>query len=330
VSGLAPLRDAVAEQLSAYHGTKYERANVLVSNGAKHSLANLFMVALAPGDEVVFASPYWVSYPEMVRLGDGVPVVVETTSTEGFKMSPSALEARLSARTKFLLINSPSNPTGVGYTQAELRALGEVLVARAPRAWVLVDDIYRTLTYGDFHHASAVRALAGLTDRVIVVDGLSKSHAMTGYRIGFTVGPKSLIAAANAIQGQTTSGAATPSQWAALAAMTDPACAADTAAMREAFARRREIMLAGLRAIEGVSVVPPDGAFYAFADFRAHLGRNGRETDIDLARFLLEEKLVATVPGTPFGTPGHLRLSFATDDESITAGLERIRLALTR
>jgi aspartate aminotransferase len=327
VPGLPPLRKLVAEQLGAYHGQPFEAANVLVSCGGKHSLANLFMVTLDPGDEVAIAAPYWVSYPVMVQLAGGVPRVASASAAEGFKLSPEKLAEIVGPKTKYFILNSPSNPTGVGYTRDEMRALAEVVVEKAPQAWILCDDIYRELTYDGFEHVSAFRAFEGLTDRIVIVDGVSKTYAMTGYRIGFLVAPKPIVKAASALQGQTTSGAATPSQWAALAAL-GPESRGAVAKMREAFARRRTLMVDGLSALAGVRVVPPNGAFYVFADIGAHVGNDQFPDDVAFATWLLEEKLVASVPGTAFGAPGHLRLSFATDDETIQEGVRRIGAAI--
>jgi|GEM_PF-21928 len=330
VPGTPQLRAAVAAELSEVHGRTFEPTDILVSCGAKHSLANLFLATCEAGDEVVIAAPYWVSYPDMIGLAEATPVVVTTSAETGLRMTPELLEPVLSSRTKMIVINSPCNPTGVGYTAEHLRALGEVIANKAPQAWIVVDDIYRKLVYDGYTHASAFVALDGLTDRVIVVDGVSKTYAMTGFRIGFLAGPKPLIAAASRIQSQTTSGAATMSQQAALVALTDPSVAADTAAMHEAFTRRRTIMLEGLAAAPGVSVIRPDGAFYAFANVAAHCGEGtAYPDDVALATWLLEERLVASVPGTPFGAPGHLRLSYATDDATIREGLSRIAEALS-
>lgn len=327
VPGMPALRDAAARELSAYHGRTFEREEVLISCGAKHSLANLFMVTLSPGDEVVIPTPYWVSYPAMVELGSGTPVFAETSAARGFKLEPEGLAAVLNERTRYVVLNSPSNPTGVGYTAQELRALGEVICAKAPRAWVVCDDIYRKLVYGDYQHVSAFRALEGLTDRIVVVDGVSKSYAMTGYRIGILAAPRHVIKAAAAVQGQTTSGAATPSQWAALEAITCSAAQEDVVTMRMAFAKRRDLMLEGLAAVPGVDTIPPDGAFYAFPNFGQYVGGRFAD-DVALATWLLEEKLVASVPGSAFGAPGHLRLSFATSEDEIAEGLRRIRAAI--
>jgi aspartate aminotransferase len=330
VPGTPQLRDAVAKELGEVHGRSFERAEILISCGAKHSLANLFLATLDPGDEVVIPAPYWVSYPDMVGLAEGASVVVPTRRADGWRMAPEALEAVLGPRTRFVILNSPSNPTGAGYRAEDLRALGDVMQRKAPAAYLVVDDIYRQLVYGDYTHASAFRAWDGLSDQIVVVDGVSKTYAMTGHRIGFLAGPKPVIAAASRIQSQTTSGAATLSQHAALVALTDPSVRDDVKAMHEAFTRRRRLMLDGLGHAPGLETTPPDGAFYVFADVSRHVGGGARHADdVELATWLLEEKLVATVPGTPFGAPGHLRLSYATSDEIIREGCERISAALS-
>jgi aspartate aminotransferase len=328
VGGMPDLRDAVAREFTRYHGRPVARAEVLVSCGAKHSLANLFMVTLSPGDEVVIPAPYWVSYVDMVKLGDGAPIIVDTRREDGWRLQPKDLEAALTPKTRFIVLGNPTNPTGAGYTAAQMRALAEVMVARAPQCWLLVDDIYRRLVYGGFEHASAFKALHGVTEQIVVVDGVSKSYAMTGYRIGFMLAPPRIVAAASKLQGHVTSGPATPSQVAALAALTDPSCDAVVEAMHAAFTRRREMMLAGLAQLPGVDTFVPDGAFYLYADVTRHLGPGTNfADDLALATWLLEQELVATVPGTAFGTPGFLRISYATDDESLRAGLGRLQKA---
>ncbi len=329
VAGLPELRELAVAELREVHGHDFSRSELMVSCGAKHSLANLFLVTLEPGDEVVILAPYWVSYPEMVRLGGGESRVVEASVEHGWRVQPEALEAVLGPKTRFVVINSPCNPTGAGYSAADLQALYDVIEARAPQAWLVCDDIYRKLVYGDFTHASAFRALAGRSDRIILVDGVSKSYAMTGYRIGFLVAPPQIIGAACRVQGQMTSGAATPSQYAAIAALSDPGREQAIAGMRGVFERRRALSLDALATIPGVRVHPPEGAFYVFADVGAFIGE-GRELvdDVALATFLLETKLVATVPGSAFGAPGHLRISYATSDEALRDGFSRIRAAL--
>jgi len=331
VPGIPALRDAVAAELSEFHGIPITRNQVVVSCGAKHSLANLFLVTLSPGDEVVIGAPYWVSYPEMVALAGGTAKIVECPRSQRYKLTPAQLREAVGPKTRFLVLNSPGNPTGVAYSGAELRALAQVLADHAPQAWILSDDIYRKLTYGGEGQASIVRSckgIAGIEDQIVLVDGVSKSHAMTGWRIGFLVAPEPVAKAVTAIQGQMTSGASTPAQWAALTAVTDPQANAAVAEMGERFAERRLVMIAGLRAA-GVELVEPDGAFYVFPDFSALCGEGKRfADDLALASYLLEDKGLATVPGTAFGAPGHLRLSFACSREDIEVGTDLLRQAL--
>lgn len=331
VPGTPELRDAVAKELGAVHGRTFKREEIIISCGAKHSLANLFLATLDAGDEVVVPAPFWVSYPEMVAFADARPVIVTSTREDGWRVRPEVLEPALNARTKYVILNSPSNPTGAGYDASQIRALGEVIARKAPQAYLLVDDIYRKLVYGGYTHASAFRALEGISDRVIVVDGVSKTYAMTGHRIGYLAAPGPIAKATGNIQSQTTSNPATLSQYAALIALTDPSVEADVAEMKAAFERRRGLMMSGLAQAPNLSLVPPDGAFYVFVDFSHYVGDGAPFTDdIALAKWLLEEQLVAGVPGEPFGAPGHLRLSYATDDDTIREGCARIADALTR
>lgn len=332
VSGYPELRDAVAAELARFHGRSFTRKQIIVSNGAKHSLVNLMMATLEPGDEVIIPVPYWVSYPEMVRLAGGESVLVDCPRVDRFKLTPDRLAAALGPKTKFVLINSPSNPTGMAYTTIELRALGEVIAARAPQAWVLTDDIYRRLAYGDVEVGSAVRAMAGIPgieDQIVVVDGVSKSHSMTGWRIGYLAAPVEIVDGINALQGQMTSGASSPAQWAALAALTDPRVPAEVDAMVECFAERRRVMCEGVRG-SGLEFVEPDGAFYVFPEVTGLIGAGQRfADDLALAQWLLEDHGVATVPGSAFGAPGHLRLSFATGLDEIRAGMQVFGAAVT-
>jgi aspartate aminotransferase len=329
VPGLPALRDAAAAEFARYHGRPVTRGEVLVSCGAKHSLANLFMITLSPGDEVVIPAPYWVSYADMVRLGDGVPVIVPTRREDGWRLQPEALAAALTPKTRFIVLGNPTNPTGAGYPAPLLRELGEVMARVAPNCWLLVDDIYRRLVYGGFEHVSAFTTLADVTEQIVVVDGVSKSYSMTGYRIGFLLAPANVVSAASRMQGHVTSGAATVSQIAALAALTDPSCELAVQEMHAAFTRRRKFMLAGLQALPGLDIVAPDGAFYLFCDVSRHIGPGTQfADDIAFATWLLEQKLVGTVPGTAFGAPGHLRLSYAAADETLRDGVERLGQAL--
>ncbi len=329
VPGTNALRDAVATTLGKVHGRVFSRDEILVSCGAKHSLANLFLATCDAGDEVIIPAPYWVSYPDMVGLAEATPVIADSKREQGFRLQPDVLAAAITPKTKMLILNSPSNPTGAGYRAEDIAALGKVLADKAPQAWIVCDDIYRQLTYDGFEFASAIRALDGITDKIIVVDGVSKTYAMTGYRIGYLAAPVPIVKAASKIQSQMTSGPTTIAQHAALVALTHPSVAADVADMHQAFTRRRTIIVEGLGAIAGVEVSPPDGAFYVFADVSRHVGQ-GTEfaDDIAFATWLLEQKLVATVPGAPFGAPGYLRMSYATDDDSIREGVSRIAEAV--
>jgi aspartate aminotransferase len=328
VAGMAALREAVAAHLSAYHGTSITPSRVLVSCGAKHSIANLLQATIDPGDEVVIPVPAWVSYPDMVRLAEGVPVLAPTLPEHGWRLQPDVLAKHIGPRTRMLILNSPGNPTGGGYRAEDLRAIGEVLAKHAPQTRVMADDIYRRLTYGAFEHASIVRTLGGTLENLSLVDGVSKTYAMTGFRIGFLVDSESVVTAATRVQGQTTSGAATPSQHAALAALVDPSVEAEVVAMHEAFTRRRETMLAALSAIPGIRIVPPDGAFYMWFEATSFLGRTGLADDTALANWLLDRHGVASVPGSAFSAPGYLRLSYATDDASVAGGCAAIAEAL--
>lgn len=330
VAGLPALRDAAAAELSRYHGIEIRRAQVIVSCGAKHSLFNLFMATLAPGDEVVFAAPYWVSYPEMIRIPGATPKSVFCPRSQNFKLTPAQLRDAVGPKTKFLLLNSPSNPTGMAYTAAELRALAEVLAERAPQTWIVSDDIYRKLSFGE-PQASIVQAckgVPGIENQIVLVDGVSKSHAMTGWRIGFLVVPEAVAKGVISMQGQVTSGASTPAQWAALAALTEAGVDEDVERMRLQFSERRAVMCAGLQAA-GLEFAEPDGAFYVFADVARLCGEGNRFTDdVEMARYLLEERDIAMVPGSAFGAPAHVRLSFACGQEEIEAGMLRLAEAL--
>jgi aspartate aminotransferase len=327
VPGVPALRTAVARELSSFHGREFSADEVLISCGAKHSLANLFLATLNPGDEVVMFAPYWVSYPDMVRLAEGTPIAVPTAGIHGWRPQPAALAKVLGPKTKFVLVNSPSNPTGAGLSPDDLLALAHIVVERAPQAYLLFDDIYRSLVYDDYQAPSAYRTLAGVTDQIVIVDGVSKTYAMTGYRIGFLAASKPVIGGASRIQSQMTSGAATVAQHAALTALTHPSVAEEVGAMRTAFAGRRLLMMEGLAVAPGIEFTRPQGAFYLFVDVRHHTGRRFAD-DVALAQWLLEEKLVATVPGTPFGAPGYLRFSYATDEATIAEGCSRIVDAL--
>lgn len=331
VPGTPALRKAVVERMRRDYGVDASPEQVLVSTGAKQVLYNLIHAVVDPGDEVVFASPYWVSYPAMVQLAGGRPVPIPTRAEDGFRLDPEAVDAAIGPRCKALILNSPSNPTGALTPPAEV----EAVVARALDRGVLVisDEIYGSLTYGGAEHRCALAVdHPGVRDGVVVVDGVSKSYAMTGWRIGYAVGPEPVIKAAAKIQSQSTSGACAVAQAAAVGAL--EGANEDAARMREAFARRCQVARRGLEAIPGVRLTGGQGAFYLFPDFSAYFGATlggKRITDsASLSEVLLEEALVAAVPGGAFGAEGHLRFSYALGEEAIEAGLGRVREALAR
>ena len=330
VAGLIELRRAAAAELGRAHGVELAAEQVLVSAGAKHSLYNLFMALLDPGDEVIIPAPYWVSYPDMVLLAGGEPVILPTRAERGFAPDPAELDKAITPRTRAIVINTPSNPTGGVYDEAALRAIAEVCVARD--ILVVSDDIYRSLVYGETRYTSIASLSPEIVARTILIDGVSKTYAMTGWRIGYCAGPAPLIKAMSTIQGQSTSNASHIAQVAALAAITGPQeCVAE---MREIFDGRRREMVSRLRAIPGVALDEPRGAFYCFPDLSAHVGRRTPAgqvltDDVALCSHLVDEG-VAVVPGSGFGAPGFVRLSYACSMEDIRAGVDRIGEALGR
>ncbi|MCC6553146.1 MAG: pyridoxal phosphate-dependent aminotransferase [Polyangiaceae bacterium] len=328
VTGTAELKSAICAATERYRGWRPLPTQVAVSCGAKHALFNLALALFEPGDEVLIPAPYWVSYPEQVRLVGATPRIVETTEADGFRLTPAGLREALTPRVKAIVLATPSNPTGAAYGEEHLLPLIEVL--RKHDCWIIVDEIYGDLTYDGFRHVSIPALTEDLARRIIIVDGVSKTFAMTGWRIGWSITPVEVAKALEVVQGQSTTNAAAVSQAAAVAALNGPR---DTVfAMRAAFTRRRDLMVSGLNAIPGVRCRMPEGAFYAFADFGSVCGRTFRgkplTTDEDIATWLLEEAHAATVAGTPFGAPGYLRLSYACDEGDIEAGLAAIRRAV--
>ena len=329
VSGILPLRKAIAAELGAVHKTTIEPDQVLVSTGAKHSLYNLFMALLDPGDEVLIPAPYWVSYPDMVMLAGGRPVILETKAEDDFAVTAGQVAAACSGRTRAIVLNNPSNPTGAVYTKAQIEALAKVVIEKD--LLVISDDIYRQLVYGDAQYFSIAAVSPELAKRTVLVDGVSKTYAMTGWRVGYTAGPVPLIKAMTKIQGQSTSNVTHISQIATLAALTgDQSC---VATMRTAFDERRLEMLKLLRAIPGVTCREPKGAFYAFPDVSAFVGKKSQEgsildDDVQLCDWLLEVGKVAVVPGSGFGAPGFVRLSYACSMANIQDGVGRLGRAL--
>jgi aspartate aminotransferase len=331
VAGTLPLRKAISAELSRVHHTQIAPEEVLVSSGAKHSLYNLFQALLDPGDEVIIPAPYWVSYPDMVRLAGGHPVIVETQASDDFAVSPDAVAAAVGPRTRAIVLNTPSNPTGAVYSRTQIEGLAKIAIERD--LLVISDDIYRSLVYGDAQYVSIAALGPEMAKRTVLVDGVSKTYAMTGWRIGYAAGPLPLIKAMSKIQGQSTSNPTHIAQVAALAALTGPQECVET--MRVAFDERRLEMLQLLRAIPGVTCREPKGAFYCFPDFSAFVGKRTPEgsvidDDVQLCDWLVEVGKVAVVPGSGFGAPGHVRLSYACGMPQIREGLARLAQSVAR
>lgn len=325
VGGIAELKDAIIAKFERDNALKYERSQILVSTGAKQTIYNLCMALLDPGDEAVIPSPYWVSYPDMVMLADGHPVTPDATAAQGYKISARQLEAAITPKTRLLLLNSPCNPTGAAYTRAELVALGEVLL-RHPRVVIGTDDMYEKIYWGSEPFCSLVTAVPELYNRTVTINGHSKSFAMTGWRIGYGGGPKELITAMATIQGQSTSNPSSIAQKAAVTALNgDQSC---VARMNESFKKRHDLVVAGLNTLPGVSCLPGSGTFYAFADVTGAMSKLGLRDDNAFAEFLLAEAGVAVVSGSGFGSPGHMRISFATSEALLEQAIARMARAL--
>jgi aspartate aminotransferase len=325
VSGIPALKQAICDATDRMRGWRPRPENVCVSVGAKHALFNLAVALYEPGDEVIIPKPYWVSYPEQVRMMGATPVLVDTREEDGWKLSAERLERALTPSTKAVILCTPSNPTGAAYSESETRALIEVL--RKHDCWLIVDEIYAELVYDGFRFVSAAKLAPDLLDRIVIVDGVAKTYAMTGWRIGWTLAPPALTKALDMVQGQSTSNATAVAQHAAVAAL--KGTSEEFVRTRLMFQKRRDVMVAGLEAISGVKCRTPEGAFYAFADVRGLYGLdwNGKtvETDEDVVFWLLDKAHVAAVPGSGFGAPGYLRFSYATSEERIAAGLSAMR-----
>ena len=314
VAGEPRLREAIANKLQSDNQLCYAPENVIVTNGGKHSLYNLMMVLLDPGDEVVIPAPYWVSYPEMVKLAGGVPVVVSTTIDSGFKISPDQLRQAITPKTKLFILNSPSNPTGMVYTPEEIRALAEVVVEK--EIWVVSDEIYEKILYDGAEHLSIGAVSPEAYDRTIISSGFAKTYAMTGWRVGFLAAPLPIIKAASMIQGHSTSNVCTFSQYGAIAAYeSSQDCVKE---MVQAFADRRQLMLEYLHSIPEITCPKPNGAFYMFPN----ISKTGMKS-LDFSNTLLEKYQVATVPGIAFGADDCVRLSYATHSDNIHKGMAR-------
>lgn len=329
VPGYMSLRKAVADKLSRENGLSFAPEQIVVSGGAKQALCNVILATVNPGDEVIIPTPAWVSYVEMVKLAEGVSVTVPSTIESDFKVTPAQLEAAITPRTKMILICSPSNPTGSVYTRDELAALVAV-IARHPDIIVLADEIYEHINYtGSF---TSLASFPEIADRTVVVNGVSKAYAMTGWRIGYCAAPTAIAKACTKLQGQYTSGASSIAQKAAEAAYTgSQACVEE---MRQAFERRRDLVVRLASGIPGLNVNKPEGAFYLFPEVSHYFGKSDGSRTIadasDLAMYLLDEAHVATVAGDAFCAPGYLRLSYATSDANIVEAMKRIAAALAR
>ena len=327
VDGIAELKQAICKKFERENGLTYKPSQVSVGTGGKQILYNALMATLNPGDEVIIPAPYWVSYPDMVLLAGGTPVIAMATIETNFKLTPEALEAAITPKTKWFIFNSPSNPTGAGYTRAELKALTDVLL-RHPHVWIMSDDMYEHLVFDGFEFCTPAEVEPALYERTLTCNGVSKAYAMTGWRIGYAAGPENLIAAMRKIQSQSTSNPSSVSQWAAVEALNGPQdFLADNVAL---FLRRRNLVVEMLNAAEGLTCPTPDGAFYVYPSIAGCIGKTSPagkkiDTDEDFATTLLEEEGVAVVFGGAFGLSPNFRVSYATSDENLREACSRIQ-----
>lgn len=325
VRGIEPLRQAIAQKYLSDYGLTYKMSEILVSCGAKHSLYNLFQAVVNPGDEILVPAPYWVSYADMALLAGGVPKIIQTSEATGFRIGAQQLANALSSRTRIFVLNSPSNPTGASYEETELMAIAQVLERH--NCLIVTDDIYDKIVYDGFTIRNLATLAPSLRDRIVIINGVSKSYAMTGWRIGYALGPANIIDAAAKIQSQSTSNPTSIAQAAALEAIQGPQ--EDVAMMVDEFAKRRNVVVERLNAISGVQCLKPQGAFYVFPNIAAFIGKNVNGKSLtspcDIADYLLEEAKVAAVPGEDFGSNAHIRLSYATSLENIEEGCRRMR-----
>jgi len=315
VAGEMALRQAIAQKLQSENDLCYSAENVIVTNGGKHSLYNLMMALIEPADEVIIPAPYWLSYPEMVKLAQGKPVIIQTEVSNNFKITPEQLQAAITPKTKLFVLNSPSNPTGVVYTPDEIQALADVVVRND--IYVVSDEIYEKLLYDDAQHLSIGAVSPEVFDRTIVSSGFAKAYAMTGWRVGFLAGAPELIKACSTVQGHSTSNVCTFAQYGAIAALEGPQDAVEE--MRQAFAQRRKVILERVNAIPGLTCVVPTGAFYIMPSIQ-QIGSDS----LAFCEALLEEQQVVAVPSIAFGTEGYIRISYATDLDTINKGMDRL------
>ena len=327
VDGTPALKKAICAKFKRENGLDYTPAEVTVGTGGKQVLYNAFQATLNPGDEVVIPAPYWVSYPDMVLLAEGEPVFVPCGANHNFKLTPEALEQAITPKTRWLILNSPSNPTGAAYSRAEMKALTDVLL-RHPHVWVMTDDMYEHLIYDGFEFVTPAEVEPALKDRTLTVNGVSKAYAMTGWRIGYAAGPQALIKAMAKVQSQSTSNPSSVSQAAAVEALNGTQAFIPERA--EAFRKRRDMVVEMLNAAPGLTCHKPEGAFYVFPNLAGCLGKTSKggrriETDTDFVAALLEEKHVACVQGAAYGMSPHMRISYATDTTSLTEACGRIQ-----
>lgn len=322
VDGIPQLKQAVVDKFKRDNGLTYETSEILISAGGKHSIFNLLSAWLNPGDEVLIPAPYWVSYPDMSILVGAVPKFIEAGIEQRYKISAEQLAAAITPKTRLLFLNSPSNPTGTAYTKAELESLAAVL-RNHPQVLIATDDMYEHILWSheSFHNIAMVAP--DLKDRIVILSGVSKAYAMTGWRIGYAAGPKPLIAAMKKIQSQSTSNPASISQWAALAALEgDQSCITD---MVKAFKQRHDYLVDALNEVPGMKCIAGDGTFYTFANIDELIRLKGAESDVELCEMMLNEAKVALVPGTAFGAPGHCRFSFACSLDTLKEAVKRIK-----
>jgi len=325
IDGTAALKAAIQAKFRRENGLDYDTSQIIVTCGGKQALFNLFMALLGPGDEAIIPAPYWVSYPDMVRLAEAQPVIIDAGIEQDFKLTPAQLEARLNANTRLLVLNSPGNPTGASYTRAELEALGAVL-EDYPGVVVVSDDIYEHIYWADEPFHSFAAACPGLFDRTVTVNGVSKGYAMTGWRIGYAGGPPAIVSAMTTVQSQSTSNPCSVSQAAAQAALEGDQ--GPVAEMCAAYKQRHDYIVAALNEIPGFECRPGEGAFYAFPRVQDALQRLGLVDDTALAEMLIAEAGVACVPGAAFGAPGYLRMSFACSNETLEEAVSRLNRVL--
>ena len=330
VKGIEPLREAIVQKYQKEYGLSYRKDDVVVSCGAKHSLYNLLQAVVNPGDEVLIPAPYWVRYADMALLAGGAPKLIPTDESTGFRIKPEQLQASLTARTKVFFLNSPCNPTGATYSREELLAIGKILENHA--CLIFADDIYEKIVYDGFEVHNIVALCPNLRERTVIINGVSKTYAMTGWRIGYAMGASDVMAAASKIQSQSTSNPTSIAQWAALEAVRGPQEA--VAMMVREFHKRRDVIVERLNAIPGIHCLKPEGAFYVFPNIAALIGKaaNGKKlsSPCDVADYLLDEAKVAGVPGEDFGSQQHIRFSYATSLADIEKGCRRIGDAVAK